>query len=430
MMASDEPTVRPAHPPASRRSRPRNKPHVQADRDALSRPRYTLVTSLWFGLIVGLAELALTLVQKPLTDPSPGLFRMNRHIVWTIPTVNLVVFMICGLAVSIVVRIAPRLGARVVVVPLALLGTLTLLLSLRWLHVVACLVLAPPSAWRSARFIEAHFPGFRRLVRLTLPVTASLAAGVIGVSLGGHLLREHRTAAQRPPTPAKGKNAPNVLLVVLDTVRADHLSLHDYPRQTSPHLVRLARRGITFQQARSTAPWTLPSHASMMTGRWPHELSTGINRPLDRTHRTLAESLAARGYATGGFVANVTYCGVETGLDRGFDHFEDHPLSIADVLWTTALGQRLLLNGIFGPERRARGNPNDYHRKDAAQIRRDLLSWVIARKTDPSSRSSISTTPMTRIFRRPTSTAPSGLGPAPRTKWRPWSAGSLATKRR
>jgi hypothetical protein len=48
--------------------------------------------ALWLGLIVGLAELVLTRVQKPLTDPSPGLFRMNRHILWTIPTVNLVVF--------------------------------------------------------------------------------------------------------------------------------------------------------------------------------------------------------------------------------------------------------------------------------------------------------------------------------------------------
>jgi arylsulfatase A-like enzyme len=114
----------------------------------------------------------------------------------------------------------------------------------------------------------------------------------------------------------------------------------------------------------------------MMTGRWPHELSTGINRPLDRTYRTLAEVLAARGYATGGFVANATYCGAETGLDRGFEHYEDHPLSVVDVVWTTAIGQRLLLQGPLQPERRARGNPNDYHRKDASQVRRRVIDWV------------------------------------------------------
>ncbi len=56
------------------------------------RPLCALGIALWLGLIVGLAALVLTRVQKPLTDPSPGLFRMNRHILWTIPTVNLVVF--------------------------------------------------------------------------------------------------------------------------------------------------------------------------------------------------------------------------------------------------------------------------------------------------------------------------------------------------
>ena len=181
----------------------------------------------------------------------------------------------------------------------------------------------------------------------------------------------------------RGHEAPNVLLVVLDTVRADHLSLYGYSRETSPNLSRLARHGVVFKQARSTAPWTLPAHASMMTGRWPHELSTGINRPLDETHRTLAETLGARGYATAGFVANATYCGIETGLGRGFGHFEDHVLSLADVLWTSALGQRILLQVSFPPERRARGNPNDYHRKDAASIRHDLLSWVLRQGDRP-----------------------------------------------
>ena len=138
-----------------------------------------------------------------------------------------------------------------------------------------------------------------------------------------------------------------------------------------------------FEQARSTAPWTLPSHASMMTGRWPHELSTGINHPLDGTHATLAEYLAANGYATAGFVANATYCGIETGLGRGFAHFEDHALSVADILWTSALGQRILLQGMFRPERRTGGNPNDYHRKDAAQIRRDMLAWVVHQEGRP-----------------------------------------------
>jgi arylsulfatase A-like enzyme len=233
--------------------------------------------------------------------------------------------------------------------------------------------------------IEARFPAFRRLVRWTLPALVGLVAVVIGLALDGRMPGIPQAATPAPAVAAAGRDAPgpNVLLVVLDTVRADHLSLLGYDRETSPNLSRLARRGITFQQARSTAPWTLPSHASMMTGRWPHELSTGINHPLDATHVTLAEHLAAKGYATAGFVGNAAYCGIETGLGRGFAHFEDHEKTVADILWTSALGQRILLQGIFRPERRTGGTPNDYHRKDAAQIRRDMLAWVESQQGRP-----------------------------------------------
>ncbi len=348
-------------------------------------PLSALGIALWFGLIIGLAELVLTRVQKPLTDPSPGLFRMNRHIMWTILTVNLVVFGFCGLVAALVLRARPRLGVRVAVGPLVFLVTLTLLLSCRWLHVLACLVLAFLFAFRLTLRIESGLPAFRRLVRRTLPATAGLVAVVTGLSLGGQIPSVRQAAGPPPTVSAGGQGAPgpNVLLVVLDTVRADHLSLHGYGRDTSPNLSRLARRGIKFEQARSTAPWTLPSHASMMTGRWPHELSTGINHPLDGTHETLAEYLAANGYATAGFVGNATYCGIETGLGRGFAHFEDHELSVADILWTSALGQRILLQGMFRPERRTGGTPNDYHRKDAARIRRDMLAWVEGQKGRP-----------------------------------------------
>ena len=104
------------------------------------------------------------------------------------------------------------------------------------------------------------------------------------------------------PLPPPG--SPNVLLIVMDTVAAGHLSLHGYDRATSTTLVELAERGIRFDSARAASSWTLPSHASMFTGRWLHELSVGWLTPLDRTHPTLAEFLGDRGYATAGFVAN------------------------------------------------------------------------------------------------------------------------------
>ena len=113
-------------------------------------------------------------------------------------------------------------------------------------------------------------------------------------------LKEWREAARPLPPPG----SPNVLLIVLDTVAADHLSLYGYNRPTSPTIDELAGAGIRFDRVQATSSWTLPSHASMFTGRWPHELSAGWLTPLDGTYPTLAEFLGSRGYATAGFVAN------------------------------------------------------------------------------------------------------------------------------
>ena len=123
-------------------------------------------------------------------------------------------------------------------------------------------------------------------------------------------------------------DAPNVLLIVLDTVRADHLSLYGYRRPTSPTLERLARRGVRFDEARATAPWTLPSHASLFTGRWPHELGVKWLTPWRGNDPTLAEYLGSRGYATAGFVANTLYCSYDSGLGRGFTRYDDYILDL------------------------------------------------------------------------------------------------------
>ncbi len=80
------------------------------------------------------------------------------------------------------------------------------------------------------------------------------------------------------------------------------MSLYGYARRTTPVLDSLARQGVTFDRAIAPAPWTLPSHASMFTGRPARELSTRYSVPLDDTFPVLSEALAAAGYVTGGFV--------------------------------------------------------------------------------------------------------------------------------
>jgi arylsulfatase A-like enzyme len=328
--------------------------------------------AVWFGLVVGPAELGLTLTLKLLRDPAPVLFRLNRHILWTIPLVNLALFSLCGLLLALLARTRPHRAARCSVSLLSGLGMLTLLLAYQPLHFWACVFLAVGLTSSLTPVIETNRAAGKRLVGRTIAILAIGVIGLVGFTLGRHLLREHR-ALSALPSPSGG---PNVLLIVLDTVRADRMSLYGYGRDTTPNLARLARRGVTFTQARSTAPWTLPSHASMMTGLWPHQQSARLHGPLDGKSTTLAQFLAGHGYATAGFVANTTYCGAETGLARGFAHYEDHDLSPQGILCTSALGRRLLWDGLvtaglwLGHDLRAT------LRKDAARINGDLLAWL------------------------------------------------------
>ena len=130
-------------------------------------------------------------------------------------------------------------------------------------------------------------------------------------------------------TPGKSRIKPpdastyNVLLITLDTTRADHLGCYGYAPAKTPNLDRLARGGVRFARAYCPAPLTLPSHVSIMTGLYPvthgvrnngHDLPSGI--------RTLAEIMKGRGYSTAAFVSSFSVDS-RFGLDRGFDVYDD-----------------------------------------------------------------------------------------------------------
>jgi len=125
-------------------------------------------------------------------------------------------------------------------------------------------------------------------------------------------------ACSRPTPPEK----PNVLLITVDTLRADRVGAYGYALDTTPHIDALAARGVRF--ADTTVPWpkTWPSMAAMVTGKYPQ--TNGIRlrprRPLPAENVTLAEALRDAGYATGAVVANVNL-GRNFGFDQGFDHF-------------------------------------------------------------------------------------------------------------
>jgi len=116
----------------------------------------------------------------------------------------------------------------------------------------------------------------------------------------------------------------NLLLVTLDTTRADRLGCYGYAYARTPALDRLAAEGTVFENARCNVPLTLPSHASIMTGLLPpeHGLRVNASGKLPRHIPTLAELMAARGYKTAAFVASPVVDS-KFGLDRGFQVYDD-----------------------------------------------------------------------------------------------------------
>jgi arylsulfatase A-like enzyme len=349
-----------------------------------------LALSAWCGLVAGLLEVGTILMQRLLSG-SNSLYWTTRHFVWLIPLIDLTIFVLLGAGMGVVAWCSRRGGHRLAA---RLLGALTLLppvwVAFPQIYGPAGFLLTLGAAAQLVPVLERHAIGFRRLVRSSFPVVAGLvpilAAGVWG-SDGIAAWREE----MRPLPP---QSSPNVLLVVLDTVAAGHLALYGYDRPTSPTIDELAARGIRFDRARAASSWTLPSHASLFTGRWPHELSANWLTPLDASYPTLAEFLGLRGYATAGFTANKPYCVTDSGLARGFTVYRDYDFPRLTAFKTAVLFDRPLA-GIWAIERFLEDRLDfdlmgpavdllwrlfKIDKKETAVVNREFLDWLSRRR--------------------------------------------------
>jgi arylsulfatase A-like enzyme len=341
-----------------------------------------LLWTAWFGVVGGTLELAVFLAKCHYLDPRN--YNASRHFPWMYPAAGVLVLAGPGLVLAAAARVWPaRVTPRLVLGVLGFVACLGLLFRCP-IYTAVCLLLAFGLALRTSAWLAGRTAAFDRLVRRSVGIMVLLLAATAAACHGWQSGQWRRMPR---PQPASGGPAPNVILIVLDTVRAESLSLYGYPRDTTPNLKRLAARGIRYDLAFATAPWTAPSHASMFTGRWRHELSVNWDRPLDRTTPTLAEFLAARGYATAGFVANTTYCSYETGLDRGFAHYEDYDVNVRAVLLCSALVQRTVafLDRHPGPAEALgmgeRAPAPSTGRKNATRINGDFLAWLDGHQT-------------------------------------------------
>ena len=192
-----------------------------------------------------------------------------------------------------------------------------------WMALMAALALAvASSAFRRSR--PAASGGF------SLPRDAVVLGGFLGAVFGiaawlnqGHLpwpeLRAQKPAGDRP----------NVVVLVLDTARADHMPMYGYGRDTTPELKRFASQATLYKHAISASNMTLSSHASIFTGLYASRhgayyagAAFPVGRPLDSEAETVAETLAKAGYRTVAAGANYAFLGPAFGLQQGFHLFD------------------------------------------------------------------------------------------------------------
>ncbi len=148
---------------------------------------------------------------------------------------------------------------------------------------------------------------------LARPSLALLALAVLGL-------------ACHPPEVARAR-APNVILVTIDTLRADHLGIDGYPVDTSPNLDALARAGSYFTACYSQSAATGPSHASLFTSNYPQSTGVRSNEQQFPELPSLISVLRAEGYIAAGFVSSVVL-GRKFGIQRTFDHFDDQATTV------------------------------------------------------------------------------------------------------
>ena len=309
--------------------------------------RSLLIVGLGAGIFAGFVEgLGLLLFQRINWARWGPMMHVSWEIFWISPIVDAILFLLLGLICGVAARLAPRLPAlRGLVFLLTFLTVYDwLTLTSRLLH-VACLLLAFGVAVAFSRWCGKRESSFLQFWRRATPwVAAAWILSFAGIQ-GGKWLEE-RTGVAHLPAAAPG--APNVLVIVVDTLRADHVSSYGYARPTSPAFDRLAQQGVRFQNAISACSWSLPSHVSLLTGRYQFEHGVGGVQPepwLGWGNKgmggfpALGEALERKGYRTGAFSANRTYFSRDLGFGRGFLHFEDYFQSASDAFVRTLYGR-------------------------------------------------------------------------------------------
>jgi arylsulfatase A-like enzyme len=335
---------------------PRLQSQIQNDSLSPSAPTsLLLLVGVWFGICTGFMEgLGLLFFQRINWKQWGRMMHVSKDILWVSPLVDILFFLAVAAVVWLVSRLFKRLPALVVLVFL-----LTFLAAYDWLSLTdrlysrACFLLSLGVAVAFTRWLRRHEPQAVRFWKKSWGSMVAVFVLVVVAIPGGKWIHERMIEARLP---AAASGSPNVLVIVVDTLRADHLSAYGYSRPTSPQIDRIAKQGAMFENAIAPCSWSLPSHGSLITGRYPLEHGLVNVEPMPwlgwgksslRGYPTIGEALQKSGYRTGAFSANRVYFTDNVGLGRGFLHFDDYFFSAGDSLTRTLYGRkfaRLYLN--------------------------------------------------------------------------------------
>jgi len=334
--------------------------------------------AVWTGIVFGLAEGVNAVIRRRVHHLPTGEYSWPE-LLWMPPLAAVTMLTLIALVVVLGDRALRTRGRLLRFAPALLvgLGVYGAVRSIRpGIHVWASLMLAAGVAVASVQLPIAWLSGVRRTIRWPLPLAVS---AFVAWALGVPWYRQHVDQQSRKALPPAAADAPNVLLVIWDAARALSLSLYGAPRPTTPELTKLAQSGTVFEHAFATSSWSLPSHASMYTGRDAHEIEIGRTIPLDDTYPTLAEVLTRQGYVTGGFTGNLFYGSRDFGIGRGFSWYDDEaPVSVTKIATTWSITRQALTRW-----RRRSGDHQSVVRRQGDDVREDFLRWVDRRNGRP-----------------------------------------------
>jgi arylsulfatase A-like enzyme len=334
-------------------------------------------TALLMGLVLGLVEGSYLLAKLFLwRSPVTGLFGASADMAWLAPLANAVVLGAVALLGLILTSRARWLSDRTD----ALVLGLAVLSLTQWsgrLHMWAGALVALGVA---VRWDSGGRPGLATLRRVAPRWSVPALSLVLAFGIGMHAWAR-RSAAAEAPLPAgieaAASGRPNVVLLVLDTERANSLALFTEGGVSAPATDGLAAGGVRFASAIAPSSWTLPSHASLFTGRAPPHLGAGRGEVLTLETETLAQAFANAGYETRGYAGNLHFLTPLHGLTPGFEAWDSTPLEVG-----TALSSAWLVRQPVTVLRRVLGLHPYLIDRTATDVNRSIARWKERRADD------------------------------------------------